>query len=377
MHEGAGTGPVHRAGHRAVLPSSSRTPIACTPGRASSTIRRGPSPGVGTPSTTPTGTCSSARSGRKHAISETLTLATPLIFWPGCPWRSRSRADCSTSAATASSSWAPPCATYVGFTVRPPGPDPRRCCACSAAFLGGGVWGGIAGVLRATTGAHEVISTIMLNFIALLFLDYLLTTRTFLPPGQTNPVSKQVPDPAPSCHTSLRRPAAQPRASSSPSSPWPWSGGCCAGRPGASRSRRSASTPTPPATRACGRPAHRRDHGRGRRPGRAGRRRCGARHHDRGSPVVSPASIGFDAIAVALLGRSNPIGVLFAALLFGGLQAGAVGDAGEHVDADRHRDRDPGPDHRVRGRAGCWSGRSTASRRPAPTPPPSPANWGK
>jgi simple sugar transport system permease protein len=36
------------------------------------------------------------------------------------------------------------------------------------------------------------------------------------------------------------------------------------------------------------------------------------------------ASFGFDAITVALLGRSNPWGVLVAGILFGGLRAGAV-----------------------------------------------------
>ena len=35
------------------------------------------------------------------------------------------------------------------------------------------------------------------------------------------------------------------------------------------------------------------------------------------------ANVGFDSIAVALLGRSNPIGILFAALLFGAFRAGA------------------------------------------------------
>jgi general nucleoside transport system permease protein len=39
--------------------------------------------------------------------------------------------------------------------------------AMAAACLGGAAWGGIAGLLRATTGANEVISTIMLNYIAL------------------------------------------------------------------------------------------------------------------------------------------------------------------------------------------------------------------
>ncbi|HKY52063.1 MAG TPA: ABC transporter permease [Candidatus Limnocylindria bacterium] len=35
------------------------------------------------------------------------------------------------------------------------------------------------------------------------------------------------------------------------------------------------------------------------------------------------ASVGFDSIAVALLGRSDPVGILFAALLFGAFRAGA------------------------------------------------------
>jgi simple sugar transport system permease protein len=34
------------------------------------------------------------------------------------------------------------------------------------------------------------------------------------------------------------------------------------------------------------------------------------------------ASIGFDAIALALLGQSHPLGVLWAGLLFGALKAG-------------------------------------------------------
>jgi general nucleoside transport system permease protein len=38
--------------------------------------------------------------------------------------------------------------------------------AILAACLAGAVWAGIAGLLKATTGAHEVISTIMLNWIA-------------------------------------------------------------------------------------------------------------------------------------------------------------------------------------------------------------------
>ena len=45
--------------------------------------------------------------------------------------------------------------------------------AILAATLAGMIWGGIAGVLKATTGAHEVISTIMLNWIAIFGGKYL------------------------------------------------------------------------------------------------------------------------------------------------------------------------------------------------------------
>lgn len=41
-----------------------------------------------------------------------------------------------------------------------------------------------------------------------------------------------------------------------------------------------------------------------------------------GVTVDLDAGIGFDAITVALLGRSRPLGILAAGLLFGGLKAG-------------------------------------------------------
>jgi simple sugar transport system permease protein len=42
-----------------------------------------------------------------------------------------------------------------------------------AAAIGGGLVGGAAGVLKSRWGAHEVITTIMLNFIVLALLNYL------------------------------------------------------------------------------------------------------------------------------------------------------------------------------------------------------------
>jgi len=49
--------------------------------------------------------------------------------------------------------------------------------------LGGAVWGGIVGVLKAVTGAHEVVTTIMLNFVAQWFLRFLIIGGPLQLPG--------------------------------------------------------------------------------------------------------------------------------------------------------------------------------------------------
>lgn len=46
-----------------------------------------------------------------------------------------------------------------------------------AGVIGGGLYGGIPGVLKARTGAHEVITTIMLNNIAVLFIRWLVNSQ--------------------------------------------------------------------------------------------------------------------------------------------------------------------------------------------------------
>ncbi|HXB03518.1 MAG TPA: ABC transporter permease, partial [Candidatus Angelobacter sp.] len=40
--------------------------------------------------------------------------------------------------------------------------------------VAGSLWAGVAGVLKATVGAHEVVTTIMMNYIAQWFLRYLI-----------------------------------------------------------------------------------------------------------------------------------------------------------------------------------------------------------
>jgi simple sugar transport system permease protein len=46
--------------------------------------------------------------------------------------------------------------------------------ALGAGILAGALWGAVPGLLKATTGAHEVINTIMMNYIAFRLADYLL-----------------------------------------------------------------------------------------------------------------------------------------------------------------------------------------------------------
>ena len=52
---------------------------------------------------------------------------------------------------------------------------------CVAAIVAGAVWGGIPGVLKARFGSHEVINTIMLNFIAIALLSYFTQYRYKIP----------------------------------------------------------------------------------------------------------------------------------------------------------------------------------------------------
>lgn len=68
--------------------------------------------------------------------------------------------------------------------------------AVLAGLLGGALWGFIPGILRARTGAHEVITTIMLNFIAYRTMDYMLKLPFVQAEGRFDPVSKSVADSA-------------------------------------------------------------------------------------------------------------------------------------------------------------------------------------
>jgi len=60
------------------------------------------------------------------------------------------------------------------------------------AILAGAIWGGIAGFLKATTGAHEVISTIMLNWIAIWVGTYFFGLQGPFVSSDFSPISNDI-----------------------------------------------------------------------------------------------------------------------------------------------------------------------------------------
>src|SRR4029453_4563457 len=59
-----------------------------------------------------------------------------------------------------------------------------------AAIVAGGAWGAIPGILKARFGSHEVINTIMLNFIAVALISY-FTQYHYRIPG--DPIMQTAP----------------------------------------------------------------------------------------------------------------------------------------------------------------------------------------
>jgi general nucleoside transport system permease protein len=86
-------------------------------------------------------------------------------------------------------------ASYIGFKFEMP-IAMHILVATLAGVILAALWGGLVGLLKAKTGAHEVIVTIMLNYIAAKFLLFLLSTQYFLRPGRLDPIAPPVRDSA-------------------------------------------------------------------------------------------------------------------------------------------------------------------------------------
>jgi len=194
--------------------------------------------------------------------------------------------------------------------------------AIVAAIIGGGIWGGIAGLLKAKTGAHEVITTIMLNFIAAFFVLWVLKTSVFQEAGSNLPQSAPIRESArfpPIFGANFRVSIAlflalaavffvywllfkstlgfEFRAAGFSPSASRYAGMNVAFLYTSVMAISGALAGIAGATMTLGLPPYQASSG-------------------------FAGSIGFDAIALALLGRSHPFGVLWAGLLFGALIAG-------------------------------------------------------
>lgn len=201
----------------------------------------------------------------------------------------------------------------------------------------GAVYAAIAGVLRATTGAHEVISTIMLNLISFRLLDYLLRQPYIQKEGRADPISRAVLETAelPRLLTfldpNLRLHLGLFIMLAAVAIVW-WllfrsklgfAFRISGENPGAARYAGIRAGLTVVLAMAIA----------GALAGLAGATQVSG-VLGRATPGFT-AGIGFDAIAVALLGRSHPVGILLAGLLFGALEAGGRQmqvDAGVSID---------------------------------------------
>ena len=195
--------------------------------------------------------------------------------------------------------------------------------AVVAGALAGALWAGLAGFLKAQSGAHEVIVTIMLNYVGYYLVFYVLSKQGLLQaPGSLNPKSKAMPESV-----------ILPRllgdrftlhlgfviALVAVGFTWWLLNKSALGF------RFRAVGENPDAARASGINV-----GRtyvtvmliaGGLVGLAGVNQILGTATS-GVTVDMDAGIGFDAITVALLGRSRPLGILAAGLLFGALKAG-------------------------------------------------------
>lgn len=128
--------------------------------------------------------------GNKYALAETLVKTTPLIF-TGLSVAIASQAGLFNIGAEGQLLMgALAAAQMASFELGLP-PVIHITLALLAAAVCGGIWGGIAGFIKLRFGAHEVIVTIMMNYIAFLLTSYMVNypwkAEGMVP--QTNPVA--------------------------------------------------------------------------------------------------------------------------------------------------------------------------------------------
>ncbi|MFM8825263.1 MAG: ABC transporter permease [Candidatus Nanopelagicus sp.] len=255
-----------------------------------------------------------------YPLSETLVTAIPLLF-AGLAVALAFRSGLFNIGAQGQFIFGAIGASYVGFAYEFP-PLIHVPLVLLAGVVLGGLFGGFVGFLKAKTGAHEVIVTIMLNYIASLFILWLLKTQAFLREERQDPIAPEVKSSAQLpklLGEDLRIHLGIFIALGVTWFVW-WlltrsTLGFKFRAVGAnSNAARTAGISVPFVTTATMFISG----------GLAG---LGGAVHLIGTEYALTAgiagSIGFDAITVALLGQATPLGTLLGALLFGALQTGS------------------------------------------------------
>lgn len=258
-------------------------------------------------------------------LSETLTYATPLIF-TGLAVGLAFRAGLFNIGAQGQLIFGMMGALIVGFSLDLP-IWLHLPIAIIAGGLAGAALGAVPGVLKASTGAHEVISSIMLNNIAALFLVWALGTSFLHSETKSDLVSKPVDDSAvlpgllSSLNPSLRVNLALVIGFAAAVFTWWLLSKSTFGfriravgfneHAAATAGMRIGSTYTTTMAAA------------GALAGLGGAA-LALGVSSGGITTNTALDYGFSGITVALLGRANPGGIVASALLFGALKAGAL-----------------------------------------------------
>ena len=112
--------------------------------------------------------------GRPQSISETIVWTTPYIFG-GLAVALAFKAGLFNIGVEGQIALGSLASVYVGYAVKDVPFPFHLILAVAAGTLAGAFWGAIPGFLKARTGAHEVIVTIMLNYIAIQMTSFLVS----------------------------------------------------------------------------------------------------------------------------------------------------------------------------------------------------------
>lgn len=261
--------------------------------------------------------------GRPGSISDTLVWATPYILG-GLAVALAFKAGLFNIGVEGQIAAGSLASVYVGYALKGVPFPLHAILAIVAGVLAGAAWGAIPGYLKARTGAHEVIVTIMLNYVAIQITSFLVSG----PMKDPNPIIANAQTPK------ILESARLPRLLPDPQYALSW------GFPIALLAAIVVWWLLQKSTlgfqiRAVGQNPHAARYagiGVGRTliltmalsgglAGLAGALEVTGLnyYHTAGFSV----GYGFDSIAVALLGKSDPIGTIPSAILFGALAAGA------------------------------------------------------